>query len=322
MKICPKCGKTYDDPSLNFCLDDGSILTQRDTSGSSTPQTVLINTPQTGGFNQPFGGPPATPNQYVPVQNTPAKKGSKTWLWVVGILGLVVVLCGGGFGGLVLIGTLSNTNNNSDPKFNSNFGKNTIISNSTKTNSTSASNSDSQSDVTKVDLSGWVQKDSKYGVTEYRGDEFFASAIKEDFYYVLVAQAAYKSANATTKITARDAESGNNKLGYGLIINSSSIPLIKDYAFLINAKTGKYRVVSHTPGKEKVVVSWKTSSAIKSGSAENVLEVKDENGQLKFFINGDLVETVSGKDGYDGGVPGVYVGGTSPVAFSNLEIRK
>lgn len=320
MKICPKCGKTYDDPSLNFCLDDGSILNQRD-SGNPTPQTVMINTPQTGGFNQPFGGPPASPNQYVPVQNAPAKKGSKTWLWVVGILGLVVVLCGGGFGGLLLIGSLSDTNSNKDQKWNSNTGKNTVVVNS-KTNSTSSDNKDSQSDVTKVDLSNWVQKESKYGVTEYRGNEFFASAIKSDFYYVLVAQSTYKSSNATTKITVRDAESGNNKLGYGLIINSNPIPLIKDYAFLINAKTGKYRVVSHTPGKEQTVVNWKSSTSIKSGSAENVLEVKDENGQLKYFINGDLVETVSGKDGYDGGVPGVYVGGTSPVAFSNLEIRK
>lgn len=321
MKICPKCGKTYDDPSLNFCLDDGSILTQRD-SGSSTPPTVLMNTPQTGGFNQPFGGPTAPPNQYVPVQNTPAKKGSKTWLWVVGILGLVVVLCGGGFGGLLVIGSLSNSNSNSDSKWNSNFGKNTIVSNSTKTNSTKTDNSDSPSDVTKVDLSGWVQTNSQYGKTEYRGGEFFAGAIKENFYYVLAAQSIYKSANATTKITVRDAESGNNKLGYGLIINSNPVPLIKDYAFLINAKTGKYRVVSHAPGKEQVIVNWKTSASIKGGTGENVLEVKDENGQLKFFINGDLVETVSGKDGYTDGVPGVYVGGTSPVAFSNLEIRK
>lgn len=320
MKICPKCGKTYDDPSLNFCLDDGSILNQRDGGGNATPQTVLMNQSPTSDYNQPFGGPAAPQNQYVPVQNA-AKKGSKTWLWVVGILGLIVVLCGGGFGGLLILGSLSDNTNN-DPKSNSNFGKNTIVSNSTKNNSSSPNNSDSQSDFIQVDLSNWVQKDSKYGITEYRGNEFFASAIKEDFYYVLVASAGNKSANATTKITVRDAESGNNKLGYGLIVNSSSIPLIRDYAFLINAKTGKYRVVSHTPGKEKTVVNWKSSSSIKSGSAENVLEVKDENGQLKFFINGDLVETVSGKDGYTDGVPGVYVGGTSPVAFSNLEIRK
>ena len=31
----------------------------------------------------------------------PPKKSSKAWLWVVGILGLVVLLCGGGFAALV-----------------------------------------------------------------------------------------------------------------------------------------------------------------------------------------------------------------------------
>jgi flagellar basal body-associated protein FliL len=314
MKICPKCGKTYEDPSLNFCLDDGSILNQSNT-GNIPAQTVLINEPRPTNYDQPFGGP-TQQNQFVPVQNTAGKKGSKAWAWVLGILGLVVLVCGGGFGGLLLIGSLADKD---EPKWNSNFVTNSSPSNSTKTNSSSNS---SETDVTKIDLSKWVQTNSSYGKTEYRGDEFFANAIKSDFYYVLVASITYKSANATTKVIVRDAESGNNKLGYGLIINSNPIPLIRDYAFLINAKTGKYRVVKHTPGKEQVVVNWKNSSAIKSGTEANILEVKDENGQLKFFINGDLVETVDGKDGYPSGVPGIYVGGSSPISFSNMEIRK
>lgn len=316
MKICPKCGKTYEDPSLNFCLEDGSILNQSST-GNVPAQTVLINEPRHTNYDQPFGGP-TQPNQFVPVQNTGGKKGSKAWVWVLGILGLVVLVCGGGFGGLLLLGSLADKDKN-DPKWNSNFGVNSSPSTSPRTNS---SNTGSDTDVTKIDLSKWVQTNSKYGKTEYRGDEFFANAIKDDFYYVLVASVAYKSADATTRVTVRDSGSGNNKLGYGLIINSNPIPLIKDYAFLINTKTGKYRVVKHTPGKEQVVVNWKNSSSIKSGSEANILEVKDENGQLKFFINGDLVETVDGKDGYSGGVPGIYVGGSSPISFSNMEIRK
>lgn len=316
MKICPKCGKTYSDPSLNFCLDDGSILNQ---SGAGNPPqpTVLVNQPRSTDFNQ-FGNQTVPNNQFAAAQNTiTAKKSSKTWLWVVGILGAVTLLCGGGLTGLYVIGKMSDNDNK---KENSNYGTN-LVNNPRNANSKN-SNDEPQTDVTKVDLSRWVQTNSKYGKTEYKNDEFFSSAIKENFYYVLAAPAAYKSSNATTKITVRDAESGNNKLGYGLIINSNPVPLIKDYAFLINAKTQKYRVVSHTPGKEKVVINWKDSKYIKSGSQANVLEVADDGSQLKFYINGELVETVSGKDGYAGGVPGVYVGGTSPVAFSNLEIRK
>lgn len=321
MKICPKCGKTYSDPSLNFCLDDGSILSQADT-GKIPPQTVLMNEPRQTGFDQPFGAPGGQQNQFVPAQNQTAKKGSKAWLWVVGILGVVVLLCGGGMGGLMLIGSLSNKND-TNKTLNTNFGSNKYSSNSITINTTKPNNDgDSQTDNKKLDLSKWVQTDSKFGKTEYRGDELIANALKSDFYYVLVASTVNQSADATTKVTVRDLESGNNRLGYGLIINSNPVPLIKGYAFLINAKTSKYRIVTHAPGKENVVVNWKDSSSIKSGAAENTLEVTDENGQLKFFINGDLVETVSGKDGYAGGVPGIYVGGTSPVAFSNMEIRK
>lgn len=317
MKTCPKCGKTYSDPNLNFCLDDGSILNQSNTAGNIPPQTIQMNEPRTTGFNQQFGGPSAQHNQFVPVQNSGGKQKSKAWMWVVGILGLVFLVCGGGFGGLLLLGKLADKKD--DPKWNTNFAVNTTTSNSTRN---SSSNSDSQSDVTEIDLSKWVQEKSTYGKTEFREDQLFANAIKSDFYYVLVASITYKSANATTKVIVRDAESGNNRLGYGLIINSNPVPLIKDYAFLINAKTGKYRVVKHTPGKEQVVVSWKDSSSIKKGTEANTLEVKDEGGKLKFFINGDLVDTVDGKDGFSGGVPGIYVGGSSPISFSKMEIRK
>lgn len=320
MKICPKCAKTYSDASLNFCLDDGTVLTENQTGfDSSLPETVMISQPRPTSSNQPFGGQTENQNWAVPAQvNSTAKKGSKTWLWVVGILGTVVLLCGGGFAGLVLLGNMSEN----DPKWNSNFGTNSVTNNSTVTNKKTNSASDNLTDISKIDLSAWVQSNSNYGVTEYRGNEFYMNAKKNNFYYVLAASAKYKSADATTKVTLRDVESGNNSLGYGLIINSNPVPLIKDYAFLINTSTLKYRVVSHSPGKEQTVVNWKSSSAIKSGSLENVLEVQDEGGQFKFYINGELVETLSSSDSYESGVAGLYVGGMSPIAFSNLEIRK
>jgi hypothetical protein len=320
MKICPKCGKTYTDASLNFCLDDGTVLTQSQTGfDSALPETVMISQPRQTASHQQFGGPTENQNWAVPTQvNAPAKKGSKTWLWVVGILGTVVVLCGGGIAGLLVLGSMAEN----DTNWNSDFGKNSGYNNSTVTNRKSNSVSDNLTDISKINLSNWVQKNSNYGVTEYRGNEFYMNAKTNNFYYVLVASATYKSADATTKVTLRDVESGNNSLGYGLIINSNPVPLIKDYAFLINTRTLKYRVVTHTPGKEQTVVNWKDSTAIKSGSQENVLEVEDTGGQFKFYINGELVETLSSSDSYRSGVAGLYVGGMSPVAFSNLEIRK
>src|SRR5262249_31446693 len=100
MKICPRCQRTYTDDNLNFCLDDGVVLQQ---SGSADPPaTVFMNQPPTN----PAGSTPSQPNAQ-PAWNTapqqyggPPKKSSKTWIWVLLILGLVVILCGGGFIGL------------------------------------------------------------------------------------------------------------------------------------------------------------------------------------------------------------------------------
>ena len=214
------------------------------------PETVLMNQPRATLQNQTFGNPNQQQSWNAPPQvSTSAKKGSRTWLWVVGILGGLVLLCGGGFGGLILLGSMAGDNT----KWNSNFETNYDSKNSTPSRNSTLSNSksnintnDSDGDNTKIDLSAWVRDSSQYGKTEFRDDEFFMSAIKNNFYYVLVAPAIYKSNNSTTKVSLRDVESGNNSLGYGLIINSNPIPLIKDYAFLINTKTLKYRVVSVT----------------------------------------------------------------------------
>jgi hypothetical protein len=320
MKICPKCGKTYSDPSLNFCLEDGSVLNPSGQTGGSfvPPETVMINQPRPTSQNPPFQGQTANQSWNAPVPAPPAKKGSKAWLWVVGILGAVVVLCGGGLGGLILLGSMAED----EPKWNANFGENTAYNTASNTNTASNKTTDTRTNITEIDLAAWVRDNSQYGTTVYRGGEFFMSAKKSNFYYVLVAPATYKSSDATTKVRLRNAEGGDNSLGYGLIVNSNPVPLIKDYAFLINTKTLKYRVVIHSPGKEQTVVNWKSSPAIKGGDQENVLEVRDEDGKFHFFINGELVETLSSSDSYKNGVPGLYVGGTSPIAFSKLEIRK
>jgi hypothetical protein len=51
MKTCPGCQKTYNDPTLNFCLDCGATLTQG--SGNAPPPTVFINQPQPTNPNSP-----------------------------------------------------------------------------------------------------------------------------------------------------------------------------------------------------------------------------------------------------------------------------
>src|SRR5690242_19687576 len=99
MKICPRCQKTYTDDNLNFCLDDGVVL--QEAGGGNEPQpTVFMNqprptNPQSAATSQPGVQPQwnTAPQQYGGGQQ---KKSSKAWIWVLLILGLVVVLCGGG----------------------------------------------------------------------------------------------------------------------------------------------------------------------------------------------------------------------------------
>ena len=67
MKQCPRCNRTYSDESLNFCLEDGELLTILPASGriAEDPPTMIIdqarvtnpvNWPQSA---QPMAQPPA-----------------------------------------------------------------------------------------------------------------------------------------------------------------------------------------------------------------------------------------------------------------------
>ena len=90
MKICPQCRKTYEDNNLNFCLDDGTSLVVSD---QSAPTVMLPSAGETA--TQQAAAP--TQWQQTPMQQAqPPRSSSKTWVWVLLILGLVVLLCGGG----------------------------------------------------------------------------------------------------------------------------------------------------------------------------------------------------------------------------------
>jgi hypothetical protein len=111
-------------------------------------------------------------------------------------------------------------------------------------------------------------------------------------------------------------------MGYGLVFHSNPDPLVDDFAFLINTKTRKYRVVTHKPGKESTVVAWTTSPFIKDGTQENILEARDQADKTDLYINGQLITSVKNAAAYKNGVPGLYSGDAARIAFKNLEIKK
>lgn len=148
------------------------------------------------------------------------------------------------------------------------------------------------------------------------------SSKKKGFYYVLVAPEAYTTDKADTRVTLRNVDNAAGSLGYGLIFHSNPTPLQQDYAFLIDTKRKKYRVVYHTPQNEKSVVNWTNSAAIKEGSEENILEARDLDDKIELYINGTMVTSIKNVYGYSGGVAGLYSGDGVKVAFKDLEIRK
>ena len=325
MKICPRCQKTYTDDSLNFCLEDGSVLTQ---AAADMPETVMINQPritqpQPSMASQPVsqpGGQPAwntAPQQY---SMQPPKKSSKMWIWVVLILGVLAVVCGGGLVGLVYIGSQADKASNGTSLPNNLTKANTSTSTNSKLNTSSSSSS--RTDLTTVDLSMFVKEFSVYGTTELNDDELTMGSKQKRFYYVLVAPDEYKTDDADTRVTLRNIDDAASSLGYGLIFHSNPTPLVQDYAFLIDTKRKKYEVVHHEPQKETPVVSWKSSDAIKGGKEENVLEVRDQSDKIELYINGTMVTSIKNTFGYAGGVAGLYSGDGVKIAFKNLEIRK
>lgn len=327
MKICPRCQKTYVDDNLNFCLEDGSVLSQMAQQQAPPPATVMINEPR---VTHPQPQMPSQPgsqpgwNTPQPYTMQPPQKSSKTWMWVVAILGGVILLCGGGFAVLVLIG-MNAENNKTDITTANNLKGNTPAnkpSNSSTTTSNSSTSTSGRDDLDTVDLEPWVKGFSTYGNTEFTGGEFIMSAKQKGFYYVLVAPDQYKTEKADTRVTLRNMDNTAGSMGYGLIFHSNPTPLQQGYAFLIDSKKKKYRVVRHEPKNEKSVVSWTTSEAIKEGSQENVLEVRDLDDKVELYINGTMVTSIKNQHGYSGGVPGLYAGDGVKVAFKNLEIRK
>ena len=344
MKVCPRCQKTYTDDNLNFCLDDGVVLQQM--SGNEPPATVFMNQPP------PTDPRPAVQSQPTMQQQQPAwntapqqyggpqqkKKSSKTWIWVLLILGVVVIGCGTlSVVGLYFIGKSAEnaaannttTTANTRPPGNkatantSNSNASTTFPSNTSSTTTTAAN-DGRTEVQDIDLSEWVRDTSLYGNTEFTNGEFIMSSKLKGYYYVLVAPPDYTSEGADIRVTLRNMDNMDSRYGYGLIFHSNPTPLNQDYAFLIDTKKKKYRVVRHEPSDEKPVIPWTPTTAIKDGTQENTLEARDKpnDGKVELYINGQLVNTIPNTYGYKGGVPGLYAGDSAKIAFKNMQLAK
>lgn len=320
MKICPICRTTYDDDGLNFCLEDGSVLTF--TSPEAAP-TVVMNHPR---VTSPSPGPGVRTS--LDAQNAgsyslqPKKKSSKTWLWVLGIFGLLILLCGGGFAALfIYVASVANSNSIS------NSTKGTTNSTNTKSNTftsgtPNASPGSTTAEAREVDLAELVKESSIYGKTEFKDGELLMASNEKGYYYVLVLPDDFKTEGARTRVTVRNPDDADSDLGYGLIFHSKTTPLESDYAFLIDAKRRRFRVVRHEPEDEITVTPWTSSTLINTGTAANTLEALDKGDKIELYVNGQIATTITNKRGPKTGVPGLYSGDGVKIGFSEMQIAK
>jgi hypothetical protein len=324
MKVCPRCQKTYSDDNLNFCLEDGSVLNQM-TSAPQFPPTQAMNEPRPTAPPQGMAAPSGQPGWNVPPQGQqyamPGKKSSKTWVWVLLILGVVVLLCGGGIAAILFFAKnatneIANAINSSN--FNTSKGTNR---NSNSTSTTDTTTSSSRTSIDSIDLSDWVPTSSKYANIEYTDGELLVKNNEKNYYYVLAGTAEQKSVDGDSVLTVRNVNNGDTSLGYGLVFHSMTTPLIQGYAFVIDAKKKRYRIVHHSPGKESAVINWTSSPAIRDGSQANTLEARDGDGSVDLYINGTKVNSVKNEFGYSDGVIGLYASNNNQIAFKDMQIR-
>lgn len=107
MKQCPRCSQTYSDDSLNFCLNDGELLTVLGQAGrfaDEPPPTVIMDQ---GRVTNPVGWPqPSQPlAEWQPQMMQPQPFGSilaardktlPTVALILGLLSIILICCYGG----------------------------------------------------------------------------------------------------------------------------------------------------------------------------------------------------------------------------------
>lgn len=315
MKICPTCRKTYDDDGLNFCLEDGSVLTFAPTDAAPT---VVMEHPRPTN---------PTPGSWTP-QNPPAysmqpkKKSSRTWVWVLAIFAILVLVCGGGLVGFFLyVASVANSNVTANKGAN-NSTTTTRTNTNTFTRTTPSPSASVAGSAEEIDISDWVEDPTVWLETEFKDGEFFMTSKQKGYYYVLVAKNDDYADVSVSRVTVRNAEDKDASMGYGLVFNSETTPLANGFAFLIDTKKKKYRVVRHENEQEKTVTAWTASSLIKEGSEPNLLEARASGEKIELYINGQLATTITNKQGPKSGVPGLYVGDGAKIGFRKLEVVK
>jgi hypothetical protein len=350
MKRCPSCNRSYTDTSLNFCLEDGTPLvvdapppsdpnatirypSPRDTSQPPPteiyrPDSPLINpspvitAPPSSVPPPPASSPP--PPQWSPTPSmAPRKKSNAIW-WILGGLAAVSVI---GIGLVVMIIALasmgaSNTNTNTNSR-NSNVVTNTNTNTNTSNTNTGTRTGNLTDDFS--DSRKWGTGDSRFGRIWYADDEYHMSSKDKTFIVMYAPNDDYGTENATVKVTARSVDGTVPSSGFGLMVHcaQSKTKQLEDYALLIYPSDSPgYEVIMHRDGVQSTLVTRTESSAIRSGTNPNQLEIRVNGTEISFYVNGQYLTRITDSANYKRGRAGLYTSDVTEVAFDDLEIER
>jgi len=342
MKRCPTCQRTYTDASLNFCLEDGSPLTPdgpppedpnatmryavaRDTSEPPPTEIYHPSAPQL------MQSQPPTQPQWSPMpMAAPQRKSNALW-WVLGSLAVVAVLGTGLVVALIAISNLGGNTNNSNSNRIANTNLNANVT--PNTNDTPNVNSNSRDGNTRLPASlsdnfsesKWGTGKFQFGDIWYTDDEYHMKSKERTFIVMYAPSNDYSTKDATVKVTARSVDGTVPSHGFGLMVHcaQSKTKQLEDYAFLIYPEDEpEFEVVMHKEGNQKTVVARTKSSAIRSGSSPNQLEVRVKGNDLEFYVNGQYLTSITDSENYKTGRAGLYTSDVVEVAFDDLEIRR
>jgi len=340
MKRCPSCNRTYNDVTLNFCLEDGSPLVAEAATPSDPNATWRYPTPRDTGepapteiYRQPkpllnqvpeMAQPRPSPvAQYPAYQPLPQKKSNAIW-WILGGFVVLAVL---GIGLFVVILALASLGSNENANVNNNLGVTVREGNENKAANTNTSASDTLPASMTDDFSTekWKTGNYQYGDIWYVDDEYHMRS-KEKTYLVMYAPSGeYNTENAKVRVTARSVDGTATASGYGLIVHGekSKEDELEDYALLIyTGDEPQYQVVLHKAGNQKSLVPWTKSSIIRPGTSPNQLEIRSQKDELSFYVNGRYLTRITDGENFKRGVAGFYTSETTEVAFDDLEIER
>ena len=344
MKRCPQCNRTYTDDALSFCLDDGSPLTvasgppppdasatvQYPQARDTTPQPTIAYHP---GQAAP---PPLTPPPAWSPMPPPQTQKRSVWPWVLGI-GAVLLLMG--IGVVILIFAVArvttNDNNNNRVANNSNNSNNANWKSTNRNKNTNSDNTNENTDTSSTpstftdDFSAqsWTTGTWDDGRAWYSDEEYHMHAINGRFIELYAPEKKeYYTKDATVKVGLRSIDGNPPSTGYGMVVHGAKNKKdgsLEDYGFLIyNGPEPKYKIILHKAGVETNLVSWTSSSVIRTGTSPNQIEVRISGPKLDLYINGQFINSITDSANYKTGRVGFYTSDAGEVAFDDLEINR